>query len=382
MAGLLKEGVRVDAVVTDPPYHLAGRRRPAGRHPRFGKPGSAPATSAGKSGVYKRASAGFMGKEWDSDVAFEVEVWQRVRALSKPGGHVVAFGGTRTFHRLVTAIEDAGLEIRDLIAWLYGTGFPKSHNVGRGIDKANGGDPDGPLSAEAEAWEGWGTALKPAIEPICLARRPLAGTVAHTVKTYGTGALNVEACRVEGRVAVFDHLDTGSKRGYGGLKGSRSAGTAEGRWPANVVHDGSAEVLAGFPVEAGAQGDVKGTEPSRPGKNVYGEMSGRPAMAARGDGGSAARFFYSAKADDGDRLGSKHPTIKPVDLMRWLVRLVTPPGGTVLDPFAGTGTTGMACLREGFNAILIEQEAEYVADIRRRLGHVRGADTPLFRDQD
>lgn len=158
-----------------------------------------------------------------------------------------------------------------------------------------------------------------------------------------------------------------------------AAGPAgKGRWPANVLHDGSDEVIAAFPESDGQSAAVSGREPSSKTNSVYGQFNGRPPTQPRGDLGSAARFFYSAKADSGDRLGSKHPTVKPVDLMAYLVRLITPPGGLVLDPFAGSGTTGMACLRESFNAILIEREAEYVADIHRRLAHVKGDDTPLF----
>jgi len=339
----------VDSIVTDPPYEL-----------------------------------GFMGQSWDSSgVAFRPETWAAALRVLKPGGHMFAFGGTRTYHRMVCAIEDAGFEIRDQFAWVYGTGFPKSHDVakavhahqtvggssprkrrqaemgqdytpgesfGRGFDleriygKARAGHrpmhPDD-LCAEARKWQGWGTAAKPAWEPICLARKPLAKgmTVAAGVLAHGTGALNINGCRV----ATTENLNDG---GYsGGAKRAEDATSyatgvtagafvqPTGRWPANLVHDGSDEVLAGFP---GA------------------------------DSGSAARFFYCAKAGKGDRAGSKHPTVKPVSLMRWLVRMITPPGGVVLDPFAGSGTTGQAAMEEGFRAVLIEREAEYVADIRRR----------------
>lgn len=282
----------IDSIVTDPPYALA-----------------------------------FMGKAWDTgETANSVEFWSEALRVLKPGGHIVAFGGTRTYHRMACAIEDAGFEIRDQLQWIYGSGFPKSRNIG----------------------DGWGTALKPACEPICLARKPLIGTVAANVLEHGTGAINVDGCRVgteSTRRPLGKPLNGGA---YGSDRSDRESletvgGSDSGRWPANIIHDGSEEVIAAFPESDG-----------------FSEYRGD-------DGGSAARFFYTAKADANDRLGSKHPTVKPVDLMQWLCRLVTPKGGTVLDPFAGTGTTGEAAFREGFNAVLIEREAEYQADIRRRM---------------
>lgn len=369
-----------DSSVTDPPYALVSIVK------RFGKAGAAPAKSEGASGVYKRASAGFMGQQWDTgERAFAVEFWAEVLRVLKPGAHVLAFSGTRTYHRLACAVEDAGFEIRDQIGWLYGSGFPKSHNQGNG----------------------WGTALKPAWEPIVMARKPLVGSVAANMAAHGTGAINIDGCRVEWPDGVAPEIGT---PGWGGPNKKltavpgQDADTVErsgpnqlGRWPANVIHDGSDEVMEAFPAAPGQQADISTTAPSLKTRNVYGAMrrggemsanrrytsSGSTNFAAlpgqrRGDTGSAARFFYSAKADATDRLGSKHPTVKPVDLMAYLCRLVTPPGGKVLDPFAGSGTTGMACLREGFSAVLIEREAEYVADIRRRLDHVHGTDTPLF----
>jgi site-specific DNA-methyltransferase (adenine-specific) len=343
----------IDACVTDPPYHLTSIVQ------RFGSATAAPAKD--RDGLYKRASAGFMGKQWDGgDIAFTIELWQLVWRCLKPGAHLIAFGGTRTYHRMACAIEDAGFEIRDQIGWLYGSGFPKSHNIGNG----------------------WGTALKPAWEPIVLARKPLIGTVAETVLEHGTGALNIDGCRV-GTDAGWSYPNG---RGGSGWHGQDSLATnltepkeaTQGRWPANVLHDGSEEVLAAFAAygesaskaSAGRNGNDKG--------DVFTLNRKRDDVRGHDDFGTAARFFYSAKADAEDRLGSKHPTVKPVDLMAYLCRLVTPPGGTVLDPFAGSGSTGMACLKEGFQAVLIEREAEYVADIRRRLKHVRGEDTPLF----
>jgi site-specific DNA-methyltransferase (adenine-specific) len=343
----------IDACVTDPPYALVSiTKRFANTDPAY--------RSKTTAKQYHRLQKGFMGKEWDNgEVAFAPEFWAEVWRVLKPGAHLIAFGGTRTYHRMACAIEDAGFEIRDQIGWLYGSGFPKSHNVGNG----------------------WGTALKPAWEPIVLARKPLIGTVAANVQAHGTGALNVDGCRVEGEKPQVTQGINGNATSFCVAKERRTSGDPhEGRWPANVIHDGSDQVLAAF--AAYGERDAGGTPERRISPKtagIYGEF--KHDQMPEGIGGStgfAARFFYSAKADAGDRLGSKHPTVKPVDLMAYLCRLVTPPGGTVLDPFAGSGTTGMACLREGFNAILIEREAEYVADIHRRLKHVKGEDTPLF----
>jgi DNA modification methylase len=374
----------IDAVVTDPPYEL-----------------------------------GFMGKKWDSSgVAFRVETWAKVLRVLKPGGHLLAFGGTRTYHRMTCAIEDAGFEIREMHTWVFGSGFPKSLDVSKAIDKAAGAErevigkythPDGrerpssfrttgkvygkhggplqtpitaPATEEAKQWDGWGTATKPAMEPVCLARKPLSEkTVAANVLRWGTGALNIDATRIEptgeGRARIGEasqerrYAERGSTN-FAATPGPRG-GDPLGRWPANLYHDGSDEVLALFPQSKGQQGDVRGTEKSRTGDEntvCYGEYGARTPFAKRNDSGSAARFFYQAKASKADRFDSRHPTVKPVALMRWLVRLVTPPGGTVLDPFAGTGTTGQAAIEEGFNAILIEREEEYRADILRRMNAV------------
>jgi site-specific DNA-methyltransferase (adenine-specific) len=337
----------VDSCVTDPPYHLTSIVK------RFGAENAAPA-KVGKTGAYSRASAGFMGKQWDGgDVAFRPETWVAVFRVLKPGGHLIAFSGTRTYHRMASAIEDAGFEIRDQIGWAYGSGFPKSHNIG----------------------DGWGTALKPAWEPVVLARKPLIGTVAANVQEHGTGAINIDGCRVDMAGEVVTTGQGTSDSIYGGGKGLRPAemGTQQfrshsgGRWPANLIHDGSAEVIEAFPESAGQQGDLVGHRRDRNSKGIYGDLPVARDAIARGDSGSAARFFYTAKADADDRIGSKHPTVKPVDLMQWLVRLVTPAGGLVLDPFAGTGTTGEAAFREGMRAVLIEREAEYQDDIRRRM---------------
>lgn len=406
-------GARFHAVITDPPYHLASIVK------RFGADGAA-AAKVGATGAYARASKGFMGKQWDGgDIAFRPETWAAVGSVMLPGAHLVAFAGTKGAHRMACAIEDAGFEIRDTLAWLYGSGFPKSHDAAKAIDKHLGVSgqtiPQGapvkrmipgadqhktgweknngreyqpgsymPGSEEAAQWEGWGTALKPAYEPIVLARWPMdRKTVAANVLAHGTGAINVDACRI----AADDKTPApvgqfgGSSIGPSGHNGARDGRSDHlGRFPANVVHDGSEEVIAAFPQTSSGTGAVKQATAAGHRANAYGAES-RPAgtpMIAHGDSGSAARFFYSAKADKGDRLDSKHPTVKPVDLMRWLVRLVTPKGGLVLDPFAGSGTTGMACMAEGFDCHLIEREAEYAADIRRRIAHVSGADAPLF----
>lgn len=378
----------IDSIVTDPPYHFTSIVK------RFGADGAAPARSEGATGVYERSSRGFMGKTWDGgDVAFRPETWAAALRVLKPGGHLVAFGAPKNYHRLACAIEDAGFEIRDSLMWVFGSGFPKSLDVSKAIDKSLGAerekarprsvishqrnignrrpymdDPDhmtvsdDPASDEAAEWQGWGTALKPAYEPIILARKPLIGTVAETVLAHGTGALNIDACRVgtEGattRSHQSGYADSGWRTGHSIVK------LPLGRWPANLVHDGSEEVLAGFPQsKAGAETQPRGTG------GIWSDKSNTPCGPQYGDSGSAARFFYCAKAGKNDRAGSKHPTVKPIALMRWLVRLITPPGGVVLDPFAGSGTTGQAAMEEGFDAVLIERETEYMNDIRRRLG--------------
>jgi site-specific DNA-methyltransferase (adenine-specific) len=380
----------IDAVVTDPPYGLS-----------------------------------FMGKRWDYDVP-AVEVWAECLRLLKPGGHLLAFAGTRTQHRMAVRIEDAGFEIRDMIAWVYGSGFPKSHDVSKAIDREAGEtrgrsvvrsksvstcyaqdewtrlnagtvlDPE-PITAAASKWVGWGTALKPAMEPITVARKPLGGTVAENVLEHGTGGLNVDGCRVgRGTDDVSGWSHTGSKasenRAMSGGNYARDAKPdAEGRWPANLIHDGSEE--------------------------------------ATGLLGDAARFFYCPKASKADRdegcegmeerdradqsawvrkcnvcgdtfcdpktskphcghddfsfvspspRRNHHPTVKPTELMRYLCRLVTPPNGIVLDPFTGSGSTGKAAVLEGFQFIGIEREAEYVDLARARIAPKIDSQRTLF----
>ena len=297
----------VDAVVTDPPYGLS-----------------------------------FMGKRWDYDVP-SVDIWEQCLRVLKPGGYLLAFAGTRTQHRMAVRIEDAGFEIRDMIAWMYGSGFPKSHNL-------------------QDDRQGWGTALKPAMEPITMARKPFKGTVADNVQAYGTGAINIDGCRI-GDEEIIQHRPDGW-RGFSKLQDGTAHDYTEsstiGRWPANVLHDGCEDVLRGM--------------------------------------GEAARFFYTPKAckedrDDGCEMMEArqyshdgrtkplenayqcnesearnfHPTVKPTDLMRYLCRMVTPPGGIVLDPFTGSGSTGRGAVLEGFRFIGCEMDADYIKIAKARI---------------
>ncbi|QBI97801.1 DNA methylase [Mycobacterium phage Zeuska] len=330
------EDASIDAILTDPPYEL-----------------------------------GFMGKKWDnSGIAFDVEMWEQCLRVLKPGGHLLAFGGSRTWHRLTVAIEDAGFEIRDSIAWLYGSGFPKSLNVSKAIDKAAGAE------REVRQWQGWSTALKPSFEPIVVARKPLVGTVAANVLEHGTGALNIDACRI-----ATDEDRSRPPRAanaiYGGGKGTNSTASESnptGRWPTNVVLD---ETQA---AELDAQTGITISRKGKPRTGANGHGWGMTATGAEyDDEGGASRFFpvfkYQAKAPTKERPsyvnedGAKvmHSTVKPLTLMRWLARLVCPPGGVILDPFAGSGTTVEACLVEGFDCIAIENEADYIPLIERRI---------------
>ncbi|CAN0653128.1 site-specific DNA-methyltransferase (adenine-specific) [Nitratireductor aquimarinus] len=376
----------VDSIVCDPPYHLTSIVK------RFGA-GQAAEAKAGATGAFKRASAGFMGKQWDGgDIAFRPETWAKVLRVLKPGGYVLAFASTRGFGRMSVAIEDAGFITLPFIAWVFGSGFPKATRV------------------KAEGYDGHrygGQALKPAIEPIYMGQKPfekgLSGT--DNILKWGTGAINIGGCRIHAEDAKgYEYTvkrtapgatqnETGQTKFEDGTL--YSAKTQDGRWPANLIHDGSDEVVSTFPDAPGQQREVNEGFAPKTGATVYGDYGPRPTVTPRDNGGSASRFFYAAKADAEDRVGSKHPTVKPLDLMQYLVRLVTPKDGTVLDPFAGTGTTGEAAWREGFNAVLIEREAEYQADIATRMdlalkptkraavakskGKLMGAeDTPLF----
>ena len=409
----------VDSIVTDPPYGLK-----------------------------------FMGKRWDYDVP-SVEVWRECLRVLKPGGHLLAFAGTRTQHRMAVRIEDAGFEIRDMIAWVYGSGFPKSLDVSKVIAKAAGHwrgragavhdndarrafgqhyertEKGAPVTEAARQWAGWGTALKPALEPITVARKPLAGTVAENVLAHGTGALNIDGCRIgtEGGTAKGSKPEGAGNGIYGaGLHGACEIKQLDaGRWPANLIHDGGDEVVACFP-------DSNGSGAARTlkrGQRADGEGWGMADAAGelRDAGtGSAARFFYCAKASKRDRdegcewleerdradqsawvrkcnvcgdtfcdpqtsrphcghddfsfvspspRRNHHPTVKPTDLMRYLCRLVTPPGGVVLDPFMGSGSTGKAAMLEGCGFIGIEREAEYVEIAKARIARAQAQGTLL-----
>jgi site-specific DNA-methyltransferase (adenine-specific) len=413
----------VDSIVTDPPYEL-----------------------------------GFMGKSWDSTgIAYSVEMWTEALRVLKPGGHLLAFSGSRTYHRMAVAIEDAGFQIRDQIMWLYGSGFPKSLNLSKAIESTilnssshstalrkteQDGDGDNyqltgknngilgetrvydrkvfsPSTTEAQEWEGWGTALKPAHEPIVMARKPFAGTVANNVLQHGTGALNIDGSRVgiDGGTFKASKPEGTSNGIYGGrINGRVDVGQLNaGRWPANVIHDGSDEVVDGFPTlhGSGNKSDVgEGQDKNYKASSYEISYAGRANRDYGSKGGSAARFFYCAKANKRDRnegldgfagkeIGGKgnglartcatcgasvldgcqcpdrtftnptranhHPTVKPVDLMRYLVKLITPPKGVVLDPFMGSGSTGKGAVIEGFNFVGIEQDADYLDIARARI---------------
>lgn len=401
----------VDAIVTDPPYGLS-----------------------------------FMGKRWDYDVP-GTDVWAECLRVLKPGGHLLAFAGTRTQHRMAVRIEDAGFEIRDMIAWVYGSGFPKSLDVSKAIDKAAGANPvvvsEGnaikrmipgadqkatgswikdngreyvptvtmAATDAAAQWHGWGTALKPALEPITVARKPLAGTVAANVLEHGTGALNIDGCRVaidpaadasQLRTMTRGRCESGDGWGMSTVASDTpQVVRQEGRWPANLIYDGSDEVAALFPhsTSGAMKSSTQRAAQDEPGSVCYGTLGGAvSSVDVPASSGSAARFFYCAKASRSDRNaglatgsipavgtgatmreredadwparnGNHHPTVKPTDLMAYLCRLVTPPGGLVLDPFMGSGSTGKACMREGFRFLGIEREAEYLAIARARIEH-------------
>jgi DNA modification methylase len=355
----------IDAIVTDPPYGLS-----------------------------------FMGKKWDYDVPGE-DIWRECLRVLKPGGHLLAFAGTRTQHRMAVRIEDAGFEIRDMIAWVYGSGFPKSLDVGKAIDKAAGAEREvtgtdeyrakrlknqmgeyatdsgwkagnrsadltAPATPEAQQWDGWGTALKPALEPITVARKPFKGTVAANVLAHGTGGLNVDGCRVG--TEVLPEQRAGQAQLGTFERGEMVMPERTGRWPANLIHDGSDEVVGLFPKSKGQQGAISGKEPSGKTNAVYGEYQQRNESEPRNDAGSAARFFYCAKTSKRERgEGNNHPTVKSIALMRYLCRLVTPPSGTVLDPFMGSGSTGIAAQAEGFDFVGIELDPDYFAIAEQRI---------------
>ena len=393
---LVDKGVQVDSIVTDPPYHLTSIVE------RFGKEGSAPAKD--KDGAFQRQSKGFMGKEWDGgDIAFRKETWELFMKVLKPGGHLLAFSGSRTYHRMAIAIEDAGFDIRDQIMWLYGSGFPKSLNLGKSVDKklgnerigtgqtkthSNKGMPQaeertaigaGAFGQEVEEeitvgtseWEGWGTALKPAHEPIVLARKPLSeNSIVANVLKHRTGGIHIDACRVEGEKQTRDSnpvMNGGKYAQNENADREEITPDTKGRFPSNVMHDGSEEVLKVFPStsKSAGGGGVKIT-----GKNVYGKYNGREydKTIGYGDEGSVARYFYCPKTSKAEKgKDNNHPTVKPLKLMKYLCRLITPKGGTVLDPFMGSGSTGIAAKDEGFDFIGIEREKEYFEIAERRI---------------
>jgi len=402
----------IDAIVCDPPYEL-----------------------------------GFMGKAWDNTgIAYDVTVWQQCLRVLKPGGHLVAFGGSRTYHRLAVAIEDAGFEIRDQIQWIYGSGFPKSLDVSKAMDKQAGatrevvsivdphfdnanrtnekkivhdfdvGRPNAlrtitaPSTDLAKQWQGYGTALKPAHEPAVLARKSLCGTVADNVMTWGVGALNIDGTRIDSSDAQYTERngnDTQKQSGdiYGfasyGQLSTRSAPDTAGRWPANVILDEDAAKALDKQSGVTMSGTLAPHHKIRASKNIA--MSGdnqerNPRKSFGGDSGGASRFFYTAKASKSEReaglyyeewqpaggmqgrqdgtlqgdpvqRANHHPTVKPLSLMRYLVRLVTPKGGKVLDPFMGSGSTGCASILEGFDFVGIDITPEYVAIAQKRIDY-------------
>lgn len=294
----------IDSIVTDPPYGID-----------------------------------FIGSEWDHGIP-GIPFWKEALRISKPGAHLLAFGGTRTYHRLACAIEDAGWEIRDCLMWVY-SGFPKSHNISKSL-KENEKQDDGVVSK----WEGWGTCLKPAWEPIIMARKPFKESVAKNVLQHGVGGLNIDGCRIP-------------------VSADREDEDSQGRFPANFMHDGSDDVVSLFPQSE--SGNTKG--------NSYEDKTFLYKGGWKyirnpdyGDKGSAARFFYCAKASKLDRGDfNDHPTVKPISLMRYLCRLVTPPSGMVVDPFMGSGSTGKAALLEGFSFKGIELSSQYFDIAERRI---------------
>ena len=332
-----------DSCVTDPPYGLVSIVK------RFGKDTSAECKYS-TDGRFQRLSKGFMGNKWDgSGIEKSVEFWKEVYRTLKPGAHLLAFGGTRTMHRITCAIEDAGFEIRDSIYWIYGQGFPKSHTVGDGI----------------------GTALKPAVEPIVLARKPISEkTVELNVLKWGTGGINIDDSRIEinGEIVPINKLESWSGFGQEIRPEYKQEINTKGRWPANVILDEEAGKLldeqTGITKSLGGGGKkstlwTESTDENK--KKDYGEFVGYK------DIGGASRFFYCAKANKKEKNGSTHPTVKPIKLMEYLVKLITPKNGRVLDPFMGSGTTGIACKNLEYNFTGIELGEDYFKDAERRI---------------
>ena len=390
MQKLKDEGKQIDSVVTDPPYHLTSIVK------RYGKEGSAPAKD--RDGLYQRQATGFMGKEWDGgDIAFRKETWELTYDLLKPGGYLLAFSASRNYHRMAIAIEDAGFEIRDQIMWLYGSGFPKSLNIGKGVDKKQGNDREivgqnsdilkkqakdlregkrkildslnsgasnrnngfSNVSADItkgnSEYEGWGTALKPAHEPIVMARKPLSEkSIVDNILKHRTGGINIDGCRIKSE----DNPVKWTKP-RGGIWKTDSDAKAElvenkkGRFPANVMHNGLEEEWARY---------FYCPKTSKSERNQGLDNFETKKMGMSGGAQSKGEGYDKAQSIGLNRVIEKkntHPTVKPVELMRYLCRLVTPKGGVVLDPFMGSGSTGMAAKHEGFDFIGIEKDKEY-----------------------
>lgn len=378
----------VDAIVTDPPYGLAfmgakwdtfGRPKPYGNDSMEVRREKALAYADEHKGAPRYGNGHGTGRMTAVQALdFQTSmtpIFSEALRVAKCGAYLLCFGGTRTFHRVACAIEDAGWEIRDTIMWVYGSGFPKSMDVGKAVGKK--------LDAEqAERWNGWGTHLKPAWEPIIVARKPLDGTVAHNVMEHGVGALNIDGCRVGTEVRTYGGMSTKQPTGAGCFRDDNwqpkeMSKTVQGRFPANLVHDGSQEVLELFPNTGRSSGGgmhAKGVGANSQ-TNAYGSYTGGTATESVGfgDDGSAARFFYCAKASKRDRgEGNDHPTVKPTALMRWLVRLVCPIGGTVLDPFMGSGSTGVAAAIEGMGFVGIDTDGHYCEIAEKRITDATG----------
>jgi len=423
----------VDAIITDPPYDLVSINK------RFGKEGSAPA-QYGKDGSFSRLSGGFMGKQWDgTGIAFKPDVWIECLRVLKYGGYLLSFGGTRTYHRMTCGIEDAGFEIRDCIMWIYGSGFPKSLNIGKKIDEIQGNeredigaDPnsrDGGgniqiiqknkeqrLSKGSSEWEGWGTALKPAVEPIVVARKPLSEkNVALNVLKWGTGGINIDESRIGNEIlnnpfagnkntGWVDGADERDEKGKGMFSGLKQGETiVQGRFPANIILD---EESAKMLDEQSGERKVGWTNKDKQqGQSNFGigNVNGKEFGEHYSDKGGASRFFYVAKASKSernfgceefetkakceiDKMGEEkcsmktgsgndrnvayknnHPTVKPIILMQYLIKLISREGAIILDPFLGSGTTAIACLKTNRQFIGIEKESDYVKIAQARI---------------
>lgn len=382
----------IDSVVTDPPYGLSSEPDPVEVMRAWVNNES-----------FLHRKKGFMGHEWDSFVP-QPDYWREVFRVLKPGGHALVFAGARTQDWMAMSLRFAGFEIRDTIMWVFGSGLPKSLNIEKALIAKH--------SPQSSLWKGWGTALKPCYEPILLVRKPFRGSVSENVLKNRVGGINIDGCRVP----TDETLNGGAyaakgQRGnsdvFGGAKGMFAPGKTaadkfvqpSGRWPGNLVHDGSDQVIEGFPETSGQQGDLNTTGDGRARVGaVYGKFNAARNFFARGDTGSAARFFYCAKPTRAERHegtgysatktthgatlrqvenaikaepdgGNTHPTIKPKELMRWLVRMITPPDGVCLDPFTGSGTTGIACMEEGVQFVGIERELSYSRIAHARVSH-------------